>query len=365
MRKLGGSPLDIARLDSTASFVRMILAIPAGLIIDRMKSIKNIYLISSLLILPVQLVKGLAQNFQTYFNIRMWEATNIRFNMPTLNILNISSIKNDDRINGMVTRRMAMSILGIITPILAAYLITHFGGLENINSYRPLFYTQFVGNLFLFAVMFFKIQEPTINRVDKKQNMMLSLKEMFHEVPGLKWVLFMQVIQFFFFGIRASLMGLYFYEVKGADAYVLALQSTVGTLVTLALSVPMVRVIDKFGRIKMAYFAQIVFALCVIIPIITPVSNPEFLIFYNFFSAIGGAMNLGWDAYMQEYIPLEYRGRFSGLSTTLVALTGIPAPLIGGYLWDMNPDLLWWSAVVWYGIIAIPLIYLVSKQNKI
>jgi len=293
MTKLGGTTLDISRLDSAASFVRMILAIPAGIIIDRVKSIKKLYVVSGFLLLPVSLVKSLAQNFNMYFGIRMWEAFNVRFNMPTVNILNISAITNEDRINGMVTRRMAISFLGIVTPLIAAYLITSFGGLENVDSYRPLFFTQFVGGLIIFIIMALKMEEPKITRKSQEENLVQSLFEMFKKVPGIKWVLLLQVVQFLFFGIRMSLMGLYFYEVKGANAYILGLQSTVGTAVTLVLSIPMAKIINKFGRIRMAYFAQMVFALCVLIPILTPVSNPEFLVFYNFFSAIASTMNLG------------------------------------------------------------------------
>jgi len=364
MTKLGASTLDISTLNSAASFVRMVLAIPAGLLIDRIKNIKRLYIISRLFLLPVSLVKGLAQSFQHFFAVSIWETIGMRVDMPTWNILNISAISNKDRINGMVTRRMATSILGIITPMFAAYMINLFGGLENVNSYRPLFIIQFIGGLLIFLALAFKMEEPEITRVGSDQKILTGFSEMFRDVPGIKWALFMQVVMFFFFGLRMALMGLYFYEIKGADAYILGLMSTVGTAATLIITVPMSRIIDKVGRIRMAYLAQLVFACSVLIPILTPVSNPLLLPLYNLISAVGSTMNVGWDAFMQELIPLKYRGRYSGLSTTLAALIGIPAPLIGSMLWDMNPDYLWWSAVIWYGIFAIPFMYLIHKKGK-
>jgi len=277
---------------------------------------------------------------------------------------NISSISNDDRLNGLVTKRMVTSVLGVITPLFAAYMINSFGGLENVNSYRPFYITQFVGGLLIFLVLSYKMEEPEIKRKGREQKVLSGFSEMFQNKPGLKWLLLMQVIMMFFFGLRMALMGLYFYEIKGADAYTLGLMSTAGTVTTLVLSVPMSKVINKVGRLKMAYLAQIVFALCVLVPIFTPVSSVWLLPLYNIISAVGSSMNFGWDAFMQEYVPLEYRGRYSGLMTTLSALVGIPAPLIGGMLWDINPDLLWWSAVVWYGLLAGPLIYFIPKQNN-
>jgi len=96
MTKLGATALDISTLEGAASLLRMVLAIPAGLFIDRVKSLKRLYVFSGLLMLPFTLVKGLAHNFQVFFAARMWETIGFRVNMPTMNIINISSITNRD-----------------------------------------------------------------------------------------------------------------------------------------------------------------------------------------------------------------------------------------------------------------------------
>jgi len=87
MTKLGASAIDISMLNSAASFVRMVLAIPAGLLIDRVKSIKRLYVLSRLFLLPMSLIKGLAQSFQHFFAASIWENIGIRVSMPTWNIL--------------------------------------------------------------------------------------------------------------------------------------------------------------------------------------------------------------------------------------------------------------------------------------
>lgn len=363
MTKLGATALDISTLEGAASLLRMVLAIPAGLFIDRVKSIKKVYVFSGLLMLPVTLVKGLAQNFQVFFAARMWETIGFRVNMPTVNIINISSITNRDRVKGMVTSRMVISILGLVAPMIAAYTITYFGGLEYVDSFRPLFIIQFIGSLVIFIVMASKLEEPVIQRRTMNRNILGNFSEIFQAVPGLKWVLLMEIIRTFFMGIRMPLMGLYFYEMKKADAYILGLQSTMGTAVTLLFSVPMGNITEKVGRRRMGYLSQIVFALCVLVPIFTPSTNPEFLLLYNALSAFGGTMELGWFAFIQEYIPLDMRGRWAGISTTIMALIGIPAPLIGGYIWDINPDYLWWIAFIYYLILAIPFMRLVPDKK--
>ena len=123
MKNLGATALDISALEGAASLIRMVLAIPAGLFIDRVKSVKQLYILSRLFLLPVSLVKGLAQSFQHFFVVSIWENISVRVYMPTWNILNVSSISNEDRLNGLVTKRMVTSILGIVTPLFAAYMI--------------------------------------------------------------------------------------------------------------------------------------------------------------------------------------------------------------------------------------------------
>ena len=194
MKQLGATALDISTLEGAASFVRMILAIPAGLFVDRVKSMKKLYVLSGLLLVPVDLVKGLAQDFRMYFATRMYESVVFRINMPTVNILNISAVSNRDRVKGMVTSRMLTSTVGLITPLLAAYLITYFGGLENVDSYRPLFYIQFVSSLLIFTMMTAKLEEPDVDRGRIDRNVLGSFSEMFRKVPGLKYILLMEIV---------------------------------------------------------------------------------------------------------------------------------------------------------------------------
>jgi MFS family permease len=95
--------------------------------------------------------------------------------------------------------------------------------------------------------------------------------------------------------------------------------------------------------------------LCVLAAVLTPPEHPEFILLYSFLSSIGSSMDIGWQAFVQEYIPLEARGRWSGISTTATALIGIPAPIIGGMIYNINPDYLWWISLFYYLVLAIPL----------
>jgi MFS family permease len=365
LRKLGATAQDISFLESASSFLTMLLAIPAGLLIDRVKSIRKLYIAGGLMTLPISLLKGLSTNYQMFFATRMWESIISRFYLPTVEIIQISSITNRDRVKGLITSTMFTSSLGLVAPLLAAYVITSLGGLQNVDSYRPLFYIQFAGTLMVYTVMVWKLKEPDMKRSQVDHNFFKNFTEMFREVPGLKWILLMEFIRTFFMQMRFPLIQLYFYEIKNADAYILGLQGTVATAVTLLLSMPMGSITDKVGRRKMAYISQVVYAICVLMPILTPATHPEYLLLYNIFSSIGSSMEFGWFAFTQEYIPLEMRGRWVGISTMMTALIGIPAPIIGGIIWGINPDYLWWISFVFYLFISIPLMLMIpERKNK-
>ena len=63
MYALGATAFDIGLLNSINAAVRMILALPGGLLIDRSKRIKRLYIIGRFLQLPVNLIKSFSTNF--------------------------------------------------------------------------------------------------------------------------------------------------------------------------------------------------------------------------------------------------------------------------------------------------------------
>jgi len=119
-------------------------------------------------------------------------------------------------------------------------------------------------------------------------------------------------------------MQVYFYEVKNADAFIIAYQSTISTAATLLFSVPISNFADRIGRRKMGYISQLCYVLCMLAAVLTPASQPIWLLLYSFFSSLGSSMDVAWNAYIQEYIPLEMRGRWMGVNTTFSSLVSIP-----------------------------------------
>jgi len=364
MYALGATAFDIGLLNSINAAVRCVLALPGGLLIDRSKKIKRLYIIGRFLQLPVNLIKAFSTNVSMYMASRVWSVATFRLTMPSANIISIAAIKNKDRVRAMVTSRTITSAVGLIAPLLAAWLITYLGGLESVDSYRPLFIIQFVVSLVTFIVLATQLEEPQYTRRErKKSSIWQSTREMFKEITGLKWVLALNVARTLFMSMRMPYMMLYIYEIKNASAWVIGYRGTVTTAVALLFTIPIGNLADRFGRRKIGYLAQVFNGASVLVTVLTPPTQPEWLVLASLLSSFGMSMDIGWNAYIQEYIPLDVRGRWSGISTTITALIGIPAPLIGGLIWNNNPDYLWWMMLIYYFIIAIPLRYILPHKE--
>jgi len=358
MRTLGASMYEIGYLTSILSAVRLLLSIPGGILTDRAKKIKKLQL-------PINLIKAFYPQYFIYSLTRIWDVVTFRVTMPTANIISIASMSNRDRVKSMVMNRTIISVVGLASPLIAAWLVTSFGGLDNAESFKPLFIVQFVVSVVTFLTMWKGLEEPEYQRRESRTNN--PLKDtwgIFKEYPGLKKMLLLNVVRSLFINIRMPYISNYFREIKGAEAWIFGWQGTISTAVTLLLSIPMGTIADKYGRKKLGYVSQLLMGACVLAAVLTPPEYPELILLYSLLSSIGSCMDIGWQAFVQEYIPLDARGRWSGLSTTATALVGIPAPIIGAWIWNYNPDLLWWISLVYYLFLAIPLRYSIQEKSE-
>jgi MFS family permease len=361
MNKLGAGAVEIGFLTSINSFVTMSLSIHSGLLVDRVKRLKRLFLAGRLMELPISLVYAAARSWYVFIVTNVWGGILGRVETPAMTIIQIESLKNEDRVTGMAISRTITSAVGILSPMLAAFAITYFGGLDNVDSFRPLYIISFFVGVATFILLAMKLEEPNFKRTMTESGIK-STFNIFKKVPGLKMIIFINILNGLFVGMRMPLLSLYSYQVKGANAYIIGLQATITTAVTLIFSMPMGNVADRVGRRRLAYVAQIVYAACVLAAVLAP--TPEYLLLYTFLSALGGTMQIGWDAFLQEYIPLDMRGRWFGVSSLIGAIVNVPAPILGGLIWDINPDYLWWISLVYYAFLAIPLMMRVPELGK-
>ena len=71
-----------------------------------------------------------------------------------------------------------------------------------------------------------------------------------------------------------------------------------------------------------------------------------------------------WNSLLTDLVPARDRGKVMGLMGTVSGLLGLPASIIGGYIYDRSPDLLLISGSLLEAL-SIPLIIFFLKDPKV
>jgi MFS family permease len=367
VRRLGATTVQMGLISSVGSAVNMLLALPSGWLTDRIRNLQRLYLVGRASYVPVALMRFLATTWPFCILIGAYETISRRLMDPASEIISIQSLSNTDRVKGLSLHRLVTSIAGMIGPIILAFFVTYFGGLDSADGIRPLFLIQFVLGIFVFALLATRLRAVTFARAHRGGGIVSHFVSVFRESPILALLILRQCFVRFAWQIRLPFMGIYLVDVKGADPFILGLQGTVSTATTILFSIPAGYLAEKVGRRRLAYFTRIFWWMGLLLTIFTPQAHPEFLILASALQSLNMVMFIGWSAFTQEVVPLEARGRWSGVNMLVNGMVGVIAPIIGGVIWTLNPDYIWWISLLCDVFIVLPLMivigYNVSKKK--
>lgn len=362
LKRLGASSIEIGLINSVMSLVSILFSVPSGWLTDRVKNIKKMYVLSSGLGIINYLAMALTSSWPIYTIVNFWRTITDRLNMPAKTILDIDSLSNIDRVRGLSVHRTITAVGGIGGPIFAAYILTSFGGLNNVDSFRYLFLFQFVINAVIFLVMWRKLDDVLFDRDDGGTGVLKSFFSIFQGSSALKLFFVKDVIQSFFGLMVRPFLGIYQVDVKLVTAFIIGYMGAGEMLVDVFLSLPMGGVISRFGRRKIAYIGHLIGLVARCILFLTPSSHPEFLILYSILGSVEGCMYLGWDAFTHEVVPQAVRGKYLGMRAVIVGIIGVIAPLLGGIIWSINPNYLWWINAIQWALVAFPLMVVLMEK---
>jgi MFS family permease len=362
IRRLGATTVEMGLISSVSSAVNMLLALPSGWLTDRSRNLKRLYLIGRASSVPVALMRFLVTTWPFCVLIGVYETISLRFMTPASEILSIKSLSNQDRVKGLSIQRLITSIAGMLGPMLLALIATYFGGLDSADGIRPLFFIQFVLGLFVFVLLATQLHEVTFTRSRRGVGIIRHFVSVFRESPILTLLLLRQCVVRFAWQIRIPFSGIYLVDVKGADQFILGLRGTASTAISVLFSIPAGFFAEKVGRRKLAYFTRIFWWMGLVITIFTPLTHPEYLILASSLESLNMVMFVGWSAFTQEAIPLPARGRWSGINMLVNGLVGVIAPIVGGAVWDLNPDYIWWISLCCDAFIVFPLMIIIGYK---
>ncbi|MDH5791208.1 MAG: MFS transporter, partial [Candidatus Bathyarchaeota archaeon] len=122
------------------------------------------------------------------------------------------------------------------------------------------------------------------------------------------------------------------HEVKGAGPFIIGGITTAMILTEALFAAPLGRVTDRIGRKKIFYMLTPIYCLSYVIYAFAP--SPEWLLVAGFLMGFRMLSYVAYGAMTPELVPRDCIGRWRGIMGLCLGLATIPAPIIGGLVWE-------------------------------
>ena len=344
---LGATPIELGSLESISLVASSIISVPSGWIADKY-GVKKVIMIGLALTAVVSAIYGLADTWWTLIPAILLSGASMRLVMPFVDVLFINYAKPEQRSMVMSLSRTLWAIPRIFTSMIAAVIITHFGGM-NATGIRPLYFIQLVLGSFVFLAIALWLKPPsktpvkkTVKDTDAEGGFIQDFRDVFKGEKWLKrWILIMFIRNV---GLRLSLpfIPLWIVNEKGANPYMLGLMGTAGIIVAILLQIPAGKLADKIGRKRAFYLFRPFAYLGTLLLVFAP--RVEYLIVVGILGYIGlagGGGGLSGVSFIPfitmnfEMVSEEKRGRWLGILGFFNILS-FPISILGGLMWQQG-----------------------------
>ncbi len=345
---LGANPVELGTLNSISSVAASMMSIPSGWLADRYGA-KVTLLIGLSLTAAVATIYSLADNWLMLIPAILLYGAGAGLILPYVDILLINYGKAENRGVIISLSRTLWSIPSTFTPLIAATIVDHFGGLtveSPAESIRPLYYIQIVFATLVCISIARWLTSPASNSIEKSMNKIESggfIQDFRDIFKGEKWLgryIILSTIRSIGMRIATAFVPLWMVNVKGADPYTLGFITAAGMITYMLLQIPMGRLSDRIGRKKTFFLLRPFYFLATLFLILAP--NPRYLILVgilggNVFGGseggIGGISSIPFITMQHELVPAEKRGRWHGI-LTLFGILSFPASILVGIMWQ-------------------------------
>jgi MFS family permease len=352
---LGATATQLGIVNSIGMGIAGLVGLITGSLIDRI-GVKTLYLIAIALLAISYLVYGLAHSW-TIIIIAMvayWSGNS--GGMQGCAVICGNSLASEERATGMATcETFGMGALGLVAPMLGAWLVTTFGGV-NVSGIRPLFFVCLVGTIITFFLILTQLSNRKWGKLgESSPNFFKGLSQIFKQGHNLKRWLVIASITSLPMGMVMPFRQVFAHEVKGADQYILGAMVTASALVPLVLGIPVGRLADKIGRKKVLYITMPLVWVSNLVLIWAP--TPAFLVVAGALQGFFMLSGLPTRAMTRELVPPDQMGRWLGINTFCRMLFSAGAVYLAGVIWDsIGPPYVFLTIIATDILIRIPLL---------
>jgi len=361
---LGADPLQLGSLQSVGNAVGALAALPAGWFIDYY-SLKKVFLLGTAMLAAARLLYFVAPHWAWLYAGIILYYLGMRLTCTCCTVICAAELPNKERATGRGFCRTLASPVAIFTPLLAAWLISQFGGI-GIRGIRPLYAAQVLIFVVIFVLLLTQLPRSHSGRgAGDGRYILTSFAQVFKQGPDVVRLMIVMGLMELPWTVAQPFMPVYAHEFKGANEFILSGISMASILVPMVASIPLGRLADRHGRKKLLFaIAPVAYAanLCLVLAPASGVGASLFLLLYGVlfgFNSISMALASSMAA---EVMPREQMGRWIGIVSLFRGLLGIPAPLLGGLIWEqVGPQYVFLAAIAIDAFLRLPFLSLVRE----
>lgn len=351
---LGADPVQLGSLQSVGNAIGALVSVPAGWLIDNY-SLKKVFLLGTAL-LGASAALYLSATHWTYLYVAIiLYYMGVRVTCVSCTVTCATELLNDERATGRGLCRTISSIVALGTPMLAAWIISLSGGIS-VAGLRPIYAVQIVLFIAILILLLRWLRDPAlVRRGQTNRPSLADFSGIFRQGPDVIRVMFMIALMEVPWSMAQPFMPLFAHQEKLANEFVLGGIATSLSVLPLLISIPLGRLADRFGRKRLLFLMAPAVYLAYVFLIFAKGSSMLIIsgLFFGFNSismAIASAMTA-------EIMPREQMGRWIGLVSLIRGLISIPAPLLGGLIWDhIGPEYVFVAAIIIDLLIRLPLL---------
>jgi MFS family permease len=361
---LGANAVQLGSLQSVGNAVGALAALPAGWFIDYY-SLKNVFLMGTAL---------LAASSLLYFSAPVWTWLYVaiiiyylgsRVTCTACTVTCAGELPNEGRATGRGLCRTLASPVSIATPMVAAWLISRFGGIS-VEGIRPLFLIQVLIFVSILTLLLVKMSGSIAQHSpNARKKVFRSFAQVFQQGPDVVRLLLVMGLMELPWTIAQPFMPVFAHDFKGANEFALGGIAVTSVLVPMVASIPIGRLADRYGRKKLLFSIAPLPYLANLVLIYAPVSgvgSSASLLLYGLlfgFNSINMALASSMAA---EIMPQEQMGRWIGVVGLFRGLLSIPAPLVGGLIWEhVGPQYVFFAAIAIDVCVRLPLLAMIRE----
>jgi len=351
---LGADPVQLGSLRSAGNAVGAIISLPTGWLIDNY-SLKKVFLLGTVLLAVSGVVYFFAPHWIYLYPAIIVVYMGERITCTSCTVTCATELANEERATGRGLCRMVSSIVTLVTPMLAAWIVMISGGI-NREGLRPLYAVQVAIYGLILALLAGFLRDPaTEKRSEEGRRVFADFADVFKRSPDVVRVMFLIGLMELPWSMAQPFIPLFAHQFKGADEFVLGGIAVTISIVPLLFSVPLGRLADRHGRKKLLFvIAPLAYAanLCLIFA----TGRNMLLVFGLFFgfNSIGMAIA---SAMAAEIVPKRQMGRWIGIVSLVRGFMSVPAPLFGGLIWDhIGPQYVFFAVILIDMAVRLPLL---------